>query len=140
MLCLLRIEKITFDFTLGAFYKTGIIESNNGIEAEFAVNVALENELHSSEVHVSLHLYPTLTRICRGHIRGDTVLDIFVLILLLLSTIAYVISTLNAIKLTRVCMYVDYGIRMYMCYISYIIHTYIAFVLINLYRHLVTNL
>ena len=82
------------------------MESNNAIKAEFAVNVAMDNELHSGHIHVSLHLHPTLTRVCRGHVKGDIILDFFVLIVLILSTIAYAISILKAIKLARVCNYV----------------------------------
>ena len=100
----LRIARIRFDFTLGAFYHKGVIESNNAVEAEFAVEVTLSNELHSSHIHAGVHLTPKLSRYCGGGVRGNIGLDIVVLIFLVLSSGTDVISMFTSVKLAKVHM------------------------------------
>ena len=100
---LLRIARITFDFTLGAFYQTGIIESNNAVNAEFFLEVLYTNELHSGHIHVEVQLDIKLTRFCNDELRNTMALDIIVLIFLILSSVTYVISIYKSTKLAGVC-------------------------------------
>lgn len=98
-----RIKQIKFDFTLGAYYNVRIIEHNNAVEAEFALEVMLIAELHSGHLHVEAKLVPTLTRVCNGSMRRNTALDIIVLIILILSSSTVVNSIVKSVKLGRVC-------------------------------------
>ena len=100
---LLRIARIMFDFTLGAFYQRSIIESNNAVEAEFFLEVLYNHELHSGNLHVEVQLDISLTRFCNNKLRSTTVLDIIVLIFLILSSTTYVISIYRSTKLAGVC-------------------------------------
>ena len=95
---------IKFDFTLGAFYQTSIIESNNAVEAEFFLEVLFINELHSGHIHVEVQLDIKLTRFCNDEIRSNIIaLDIIVLIFLILSSATYVLSIYKSAKLAMVC-------------------------------------
>ena len=100
---LLRIARIRFDFTLGAFYKTGIIESNNAVDTEFFLEVLFNNELHSSHILVEVKLDTLLKRFCNDDLKPITALDIIVLIFSILSSANYVISIYKSAKLAGVC-------------------------------------
>ena len=100
----LRIKRIKFDFTLGAFYHTNIIENDNAVDAKFDMEINLDNELHSGHIHVGTSLVPTLRRVCHGGLRRYTVLDGVVFILLVSATITYILSICVTIQLARVCM------------------------------------
>ena len=98
-----RIAAIKFDFTLGAFYKTGIIESNNAVDAELFLEVLFTNELHCGQIHDEVQLDIKLTRFCNDKLRSNTALDIIVLIFLILSSVTYVLSIYKSAKLAMVC-------------------------------------
>ena len=104
----LRISRIKFDFTLGAFYHTSVIESNNAVEAEFGMEVTLSNELHSGHIHAEVHLSPKLSRFCGDNIKANVILDIVVLILLVLSAGTDIISIFTSLKLANVCSHTTY--------------------------------
>ena len=100
-----RIKRIKFDFLLGAFYHTNIIENDNAVDAKFDMEISLNNELHSGHIHVDAKLVPTLTRFCHGGLRRYAMLDVVVFILLVSTIITYVLSICSTIQLARVCDY-----------------------------------
>ena len=56
-------------------------------------------------MHVDVKFLPTLRRVCRGGggLKRYTMLDVAVMILLILATVAYVFSIFTSMKLSRVC-------------------------------------
>ena len=106
-ICILfSIKRIKFNFTLGAFYHANIIERDNAIDAKFDMEIYLINELLKGYYHVAANIVETLTRFCQGGMRNHTILDIIVFILLVSTSIPYIISVCKTIRLARVCNYV----------------------------------
>lgn len=100
-----RIQEVTFDFTLTSNYQKGVIEQYNAIEVEFGINILLmaHNHLHNSRVDVELHLQPKLTR-CDVKLRvASTIIDVVVILVAILATVAYSLSIIRAVRLTKVC-------------------------------------
>ena len=80
------------------------MEDYNPVDARFFVIVSLENVMHGSSVSVDVTFYrdPQLRRRCRSFRKKSTIVDIFVMILLILSSWTYIMSIIKSMKLAKV--------------------------------------
>lgn len=103
-LCLLfgRVNFISFNFTLFALFNEKDIEEYNKIESFIHFNVLLKSDRYSG-ISVEAHTNTVLKRSHRDNFRTTaTVVDIFVLILLILSSGTYLYSIVVAMTLFKV--------------------------------------
>ena len=91
-----------FNFKLSTFFRNHIVEDKASIHATFHVTITLLNDLYSS-MTVKIDLDSELLRYCRSNYRKmGTTMDIGIMILLILSSITYIISIIRTYMLTRV--------------------------------------
>ena len=103
-ICLLfgRVDFISFNFTLFALFNKKDIEEYNKIESFIHFNVLLKSDRYSG-ISVEAHTNTRLKRSHRDNFRTTaTVVDIFVIILLILSSGTYLYSIVVAMKLLKV--------------------------------------
>ena len=97
-----RIKKIVFNFTLSTFFRNHIVEDKASVHAKFHVTITLLNDLYSS-MTVKIDLDSELLRYCRVKYRKvGTSMDIWIMILLILSSITYIISIIRTYLLIKV--------------------------------------
>ena len=107
---LCRIDSIEFRFSLAAQYQEYDVEEYNPIDAVFFITVTMENILHGSSMHTDVTFYrdPLLKRLCRSFRNKSTIVDIFVMILLILSSWTYVTSIIKTVKLAKVRIVIEF--------------------------------
>ena len=101
-----RITSIEFSFSLATQYQKFVVEDYNPIDAKFFIAVSLDNEIHGSGMNVEATLYrePELKRLCRSFRKRSTIVDSFVMMLLILSSWTYIMSIVKTIRLAKVIM------------------------------------
>ena len=106
---LYRIDSIEFRFSLAAQYQEYDVEEYNPIDAVFFITVTMENMLYGSSMRTDVTFYrdPLLRRLCRSFRNKSTIVDIFVMILLILSSWTYITSIVKTVKLAKVRFVVD---------------------------------
>jgi len=97
-----RIQEIKFAFTLTTNYYKRVIEDYSVIGALYNVKVILNNDLATSFAKVNIELDPQLRRYCKNVIRLSTLLDIFVILLLIINILVYLRSIVNTMRLSKV--------------------------------------
>ena len=99
-----RVQSIDFQFSFAAQYQEYDVEDYNPVDVEFHISVSLENELHGSGMSVELEFYrdPVLRRQCNNFRKKSTIVDIFVMVLLIMSSWTYIASILKTIMLAKV--------------------------------------
>ena len=107
---LYRIDSIEFRFSLAAQYQEYDVEEYNPIDAVFFITVTMENMLYGSSMRTDVKFYrdPLLRRLCRSFRNKSTIVDIFVMILLILSSWTYITSIVKTVKLAKVRFVVVY--------------------------------
>ena len=92
-----------FHPTLFTVFRDHIIEDRGSVNATFHIHITLMNDLYSSMV-VDIELDSHLVRYCHsGDFRaGITVLDIFILVVIIFLAMAYSTSVIKAYKLAKV--------------------------------------
>ena len=94
-----RIEKIRFDFTLSTFLRASVIQKE-AVHVKFGIHITLLNDLYSS-MTVNIDVDSDLRRYC-GSFKGTTTVDIVTIVLLILSSVTYMVSIINTFTLALV--------------------------------------
>ena len=123
-----RIDSIKFNFAFATRYQDYDVEDYNPVNVTFFIEIALSNELYGSGMFVEITFPrdPKLQRQCRSFRMRSTIVDIFVMILLTLSSCTYIMSIVKTVRLAKVCIYIHMYLicnGTYIC-ILYIVHTY----------------
>ena len=101
-------QRIKFNFSLNTFYQKGIVERDRSIYALYHVTILMDSKLQRGHVDVDLRINHKLKRHCKSVFRGNTILDVIVLIFAIIISKLYIFSVLKLIKLLKVCVHV-YG-------------------------------
>ena len=102
-----RVDSIDFEFSFAAQYQEYDVEDYNPVDVKFYISVSLENDLHGSGMSVELEFYhnPVLRRKCNCFRKKSTIVDIFVMTLLIMSSWTYIVSIAKTVILAKVAMY-----------------------------------
>ena len=83
------------------FFRDQVIENQASVKAKFDIKIKLKNDQYSG-MTVELKLNSTLRRYCKVFYPKNTVLDIVILLLLILSSLTYVGSVIGTYRLAKV--------------------------------------
>ncbi|XP_065902091.1 mucolipin-3-like isoform X2 [Dysidea avara] len=98
-----RISKILLIFNFTTHYREDVVETETPVSAKFYVTVCLDNDMHGSSMSVEAKLGkdPELRRYCIHFRLRNTIVDICVMVLVILSSLTYITSILKTIKLSK---------------------------------------